>query len=292
MDGKAGEGGTRTPVGTGEGISEQPRCRLYLVRHGETEWNRQGRMQGHTDTELNENGLRQARRFSVAMRRCPCSAVVSSDLKRARTTAETFLASRSDKAGIGGAVRLDPRLREFNYGQLSGLLKTDPKVVAYHRKARSERRQGNMAFRQYGCESTADLVRRGRAALVDAAALGTDVFVFAHGGIIRAIVTDALARQQRKMPLKHASNCCLTILECFGPDKAPGAGSAVSLAKLDDKKGAEAGSSVSDCESIRFNVVSAFENVIGDGKVDAKPVAWVDAKRQPKVKTCLSPSSG
>ena len=60
---------------------------LFVFRHGETDWNREGRLQGHTDTPLNATGLAQAEALAEQLRRHRLEAVVSSDLLRARTTA-------------------------------------------------------------------------------------------------------------------------------------------------------------------------------------------------------------
>jgi len=69
---------------------EKPRDEriLFLFRHGETDWNREGRLQGHTDTPLNANGLAQAEALADSLRPHRLDAVVSSDLTRARTTAQ------------------------------------------------------------------------------------------------------------------------------------------------------------------------------------------------------------
>jgi broad specificity phosphatase PhoE len=86
---------------------------LLLVRHGETDWNRDGRWQGQSDTPLNELGRRQARELAEELD--DADVVYSSDLARARETAE-ILAER-----LGLEVRLDPRLRERAFGAWEGL---------------------------------------------------------------------------------------------------------------------------------------------------------------------------
>src|SRR5919109_2140282 len=97
--------------GTGSVI--RPVTTLLLVRHGETDWNREGRWQGHSDTHLNEIGRAQAER--VAGELDGVDVVYSSDLARARETAE-IIAGRS-----GLPVRLDARLRERSFGAWEGL---------------------------------------------------------------------------------------------------------------------------------------------------------------------------
>jgi broad specificity phosphatase PhoE len=61
---------------------------LFVFRHGETDWNREGRLQGHTDTQLNATGLAQAEALAESLRAHRLDAVVSSDLARAQTTAQ------------------------------------------------------------------------------------------------------------------------------------------------------------------------------------------------------------
>jgi broad specificity phosphatase PhoE len=86
---------------------------LLLVRHGETDWNRDGRWQGHSDTSLNDLGRRQALELAEELDRV--DVVYSSDLARARETAE-ILAERLDLE-----VRVDERLRERSFGAWEGL---------------------------------------------------------------------------------------------------------------------------------------------------------------------------
>ena len=88
---------------------------LLLVRHGETDWNAEGRLQGHTDTPLNDYGRRQAAALGEDLAGDGIDAVYSSDLARARETAE-IVAGR-----LGLPVVLEPGLREKNWGSWEGL---------------------------------------------------------------------------------------------------------------------------------------------------------------------------
>lgn len=94
-------------------------CNLLLIRHGETEWNREGRYQGHADPPLSPSGSEQARRVARACAGLELQAVCSSDLRRALQTA----------APVAAAHRLpitaDPRLRELNFGDWDGRLAQD-----------------------------------------------------------------------------------------------------------------------------------------------------------------------
>jgi len=92
--------------------------RVILIRHGETDWNVEGRIQGHLPIPLNERGLAQAEAVAARLETVPFAALYSSDLLRARQTAEAV------GRGCGHEVRTDPRLREWDLGILSGLMRT------------------------------------------------------------------------------------------------------------------------------------------------------------------------
>lgn len=96
--------------------SHQPPVRLWLVRHGQTDWNLEGRYQGQTDLPLNANGLIQAQETARFFLDKQITAIYSSDLQRAFQTASA-IASLS-----GIAVKIDQRLREINQGELEGQL--------------------------------------------------------------------------------------------------------------------------------------------------------------------------
>ncbi len=90
--------------------------RLILIRHGQTEWNRSGRWQGQTDVPLNPEGRRQARQLAEQLRQERFDTIYTSDLGRARETAQAL-------AEVTGAPLIeDARLREINLGTWEGLL--------------------------------------------------------------------------------------------------------------------------------------------------------------------------
>ena len=96
------------------GASVQRVTTILLARHGETDWNRDGRYQGHADPPLNDTGREQARELGETLRGRPIAAVYSSDLRRASETAE--IAARP----LGLPVLLDSRLREIDVGSWQG----------------------------------------------------------------------------------------------------------------------------------------------------------------------------
>ena len=101
--------------------------RMILIRHGETVWNRERRMQGHSDSALSETGLRQALALGRRMKEIAFTALYSSDSGRAHATA------RSIADVSGHTVIVEPRLRERHFGVFEGL--TGPEMQLRHPEA-------------------------------------------------------------------------------------------------------------------------------------------------------------
>lgn len=95
---------------------------LLLIRHGETDWNMDGRYTGQSDIPLNDNGRAQARQAAAQLAANPPDVVVSSDLERARETAVIIAAP------FNLPVITDPRLREVNQGVWEGMYFPDIKA--------------------------------------------------------------------------------------------------------------------------------------------------------------------
>jgi probable phosphoglycerate mutase len=89
---------------------------ILLIRHGETAWNAEKRLQGHLDVPLNAEGRRQAAALGRALRDEHLDAVIASDLSRAKETAQAVAAARDMP------VQIEPDLRERCYGAFEGLL--------------------------------------------------------------------------------------------------------------------------------------------------------------------------
>lgn len=87
---------------------------IVIFRHGQTDWNLAGRLQGSTDTELNTTGMAQAQALAERLLGFHFDVIVSSDLKRAFNTAQTVVSGR------GIEVQIDRRLRELGLGQAEG----------------------------------------------------------------------------------------------------------------------------------------------------------------------------
>lgn len=92
-------------------------CEIYFVRHGETHWNRDQRIQGHADIPLNEMGRSQSLQLNQLLAKTPFSAAFASDLLRAKQTAEHIIEPRDLP------IQLSPALRERGVGALEGMNK-------------------------------------------------------------------------------------------------------------------------------------------------------------------------
>jgi broad specificity phosphatase PhoE len=156
---------------------------LLLVRHGETDWNRDGRWQGHSDTHLNDTGREQARGVAAALP--DVDVIYASDLARACETAEIIAAE------LGRDVRTDARLRERAFGSWEGL--SAPEIDEQFGEELARWRVGDGAG-AVDAEPFEAFARRIHAFLDDVLAAHPDetVLVVSHGGAIRVI--HALAR--------------------------------------------------------------------------------------------------
>jgi probable phosphoglycerate mutase len=152
--------------------------RLIAVRHGETAWNTQSRIQGHTDIPLNETGLWQAERVGQAVAQEAVHAIYSSDLQRARLTALAI--GRS--AGL--PVQLEEGLRERHFGELEGL--THDEIHARWPDQARRWKQRDPSYGPLGGETLSDFHARCVAQLTRLAQrhLGQTIVVVAHGGVL------------------------------------------------------------------------------------------------------------
>ncbi|HEX3425627.1 MAG TPA: histidine phosphatase family protein [Acidimicrobiales bacterium] len=155
---------------------------LLLLRHAESEWNAVGRWQGIADPPLSERGERQADQAAPRLATMGISAAVSSDLRRARDTAERLSQALALRRPIG----TDPDLREYDLGQWSGLTRGEieagwPGEIALWRA-------GELVATPGG-ERRDHFVRRitGAIARVARTAAGDTVLVVTHGGVISAV---------------------------------------------------------------------------------------------------------
>jgi probable phosphoglycerate mutase len=156
---------------------------LWLIRHGETDWNAQGRIQGAADVPLNALGIRQAELLRARVAGVPFDAVYASDLARAHVTATTALP--------GVDVRLDARLRELSYGVLEG--KAWREMSAEETAIADHWHEDPYTRRVPGGESYGDLTERVDAFRTELPTSGR-VAAFSHGGTIRSALYAVVGR--------------------------------------------------------------------------------------------------
>ena len=182
---------------------------LLLARHGETDWNRDGRWQGHANTELNERGREQARALAAQLDDEPIAAVYASDLARAQETAELIAAPR------GLDVRVDPRLREIHFGVWEGLTTAEIEERYPDQVERWRADDGSQAVA--GGETYEQMGERVVGALSEIAAAhpAETVLVVFHGGPIRGLLAHASGityGEQRRLRSQLA-NCDVVRVE-------------------------------------------------------------------------------
>ncbi|MFD4190926.1 histidine phosphatase family protein [Amycolatopsis thermoflava] len=176
--------------------------RLVLWRHGETDYNAAGRMQGHLDSALTEVGWNQARFAAPALARFQPDLVISSDLHRAMDTATVLTEA------IGVPLRIDKRLRETHLGEWQGL--TGAEVDEGWPGDRAIWRV-DATWAPPGGESRVEVAERASEVVSDLLASedpGETVLLAAHGGLITALTGKLLALPVAAWPqLGGIGNC-------------------------------------------------------------------------------------
>jgi broad specificity phosphatase PhoE len=157
---------------------------FWVVRHGQTDWNLQGRWQGQAPHApgLNETGFAQAESLVAQLVGVRFTAIYSSDLLRARQTAEKV----AETQGLG--ILLEPRLREVNLGDWEGLFSSE--VEARYPLELEEREKDPLHARPPQGETLAEVAERARAALMDISqdqAHGP-VMIVSHGLTLASVI--------------------------------------------------------------------------------------------------------
>ena len=152
--------------------------RLVVVRHGETAWNRDTRIQGHTDIPLNERGLWQANRTGQALRDEGVTAVYSSDLQRAVQTAQAIAEA------CGAPLHLDKQLRERHFGHFEGF--THDEILSRSPEEGRRWRSRDPSYGPQGGETLQDFYDRcvRVAERLACQHFGQTVALVAHGGVL------------------------------------------------------------------------------------------------------------
>lgn len=149
-------------------LAAEPTC-LYIVRHGQTDWNVEKRLQGQSDIPLNEAGRGEAAALKEELDTVPFDACMASDLQRASETARILTQGRSL------TIAIDARLREYNFGALEGRLLSEISKEDFLALTETQDKMQERVF----------------AALDEIVAQhpGQTVLVVTHGGVMKNIFT-------------------------------------------------------------------------------------------------------
>ena len=211
---KPGNTGERSPEAKEAAGTSSPRSagaagkRIFLVRHGETSWNREGRFQGQIDVPLNDIGLRQADAVADALKEIPFDRIISSNLSRALRTALP-LASRM-RMGMG--VETDDDLKEIGHGLWEGRTAAEVEATYPGDLALWHTRPETVVMPEG--ESLADVQNRAWPALLRLAeGKGETVAVFTHDAVLKVLLMKALDCPLSSFWRFQLANGSITLLE-------------------------------------------------------------------------------
>lgn len=179
---------------------------IILIRHGETDWNRVRRMQGHLDIGLNAHGRLQARALAAVLADEPVDAIYASDLQRARDTAQAIAAAHHKQ------VKIDPALRERCYGAFEGLMYDE--ISARYPEAFAQWRAREPDARFPAGERSAETLHEFSLRAVAAVTLlahqhqGGKIIIVTHGGVLDCIYRAAHGMgllEPREFDMKNAA---------------------------------------------------------------------------------------
>ncbi len=185
-------------------------AKLYLIRHGETDYNNAMRFQGQTDIPLNQTGIRQAEKLAEFFRAIPLDAIYTSSLQRAAKTAEIIAGAKGMEV-----IRTDA-LKEMCFGVWENMNSVD--IQKKFAKEWKEFFAHPASTRLPEGESMADVQKRAYPEvkqILDAYPEGNVAFV-AHGGVIRVLTCTMLGLDLDRAWHIHAGNASVTCFYYWG----------------------------------------------------------------------------
>lgn len=186
---------------------------IFLVRHGATDWNIQGRCQGATDLDLNEVGLRQAKQIATSLTNETIHGIYSSNLKRARQTAQFFSLHHQLP------VHIETDVRELDHGKLEGL--TFAEIKENYSQFIQRWRTEPAEIQVPGGERLADVARRawkGLSRIVRGHAAEEAVVIVSHNFPILGIICRITGTHLNNYRTFHLDPCGVTRLNHDGKD--------------------------------------------------------------------------
>ncbi len=197
-------------------MKQENYCNLYIVRHGETEWNVLGLLQGHMDIPLNKKGKKQAKELSKILDKIKFVKAFSSDLLRARQTAEIIMLSKKI------TVETTKVLRERYFGCFEGRHwnkdKKYQELINNFQKLSQSERYKNKPYKD--TESDEELMNKLIPFLreVSVAYPGKNVLIATHGGTMRAFLTHLGWADYETLPPGSIKNTAYVKIACDGVD--------------------------------------------------------------------------
>jgi probable phosphoglycerate mutase len=181
---------------------------IYIIRHGETDYNRKGIIQGSgVDSDLNETGHRQAELFFRAYHHLPFDRVYTSELKRTKQSVRKFIDTGIPHLAL-------PELNEINWGIFEGRVSTPEYAKIYERTIR-DWRSGLLDRTVEGGETPNELQRRQKNGLDYILRQSNEqmVLICMHGRAMRSFLSLMLEKELSQMDEFRHSNLCLYVLE-------------------------------------------------------------------------------
>lgn len=202
--------------------SNKKKTRLYLIRHGETDWNVLGKYQGSTDIELSETGLNQAKLLGKRFEKMELDKVYSSPLKRAMATAQTV----ADAKNL--PVILEEAFQEINFGDWEG--KTTAEIEAEYSDMFKAFVKNPVNSPIPGEGSFKNAMDRGVTGIkkVLADCENENVAIISHGALIRVIMMGLLELEESFYRKTWLYNTAISIVDIYEDGK-------VMLITLNDK---------------------------------------------------------
>ena len=185
--------------------------RIILVRHGITEWNVAGRMQGQTDVPLSLEGLRQAEIVAQRLARESIAAVYSSDLSRALVTAEAIAVHHRH------SVIASPLLREYGLGDWEGM--TEAEIIQSGDEELLRNYRGDPVRHRPRSGESLDAIWNRILAVRDeirSVHVGCTAVVVGHGGSLKVFIADALGTGYEGVRRFTLDNASLSVIEYHG----------------------------------------------------------------------------
>lgn len=184
-------------------------CKLLLIRHGQTTFNKEGRFYGRTDSPLTELGETQAAALSERLTNWQLDAAISSPLSRAYRTGEIALANHAL------SIETDELLVEMDHGRWEGVLfadarKLDPVAWDLWREGKLEN--------PHGGETLPDVFKRAEIWLAKIQTQyqnGETIAVFAHGGLLQALTCVLMGTPPRPLWQYRYGNCAIAEVEVY-----------------------------------------------------------------------------